>query len=53
MIDNSIWKGKVIEKEIADDDTETKGIIEVVRKAMNDERVNTHTLMIADGLTIV
>ena len=53
MIDNSVWRGLVVEQDLDKADERTRGIIEVVRKAMKDDRVDTHTIMIADGLTFV
>lgn len=53
MIDNSVWNGWIIDEDKIANDEKTQGIIEIVRRALNDDRVRTHTIMIADGLTIV
>ncbi|CDW86210.1 sam-dependent methyltransferase [Stylonychia lemnae] len=53
MIDNTIWNGKIADEEQRTNDQETAHIWQIVDLAMNDERVEVHTIYLSDGLTIV
>ena len=51
VIDNVLWKGRVIDP--ADRHTSTKAIRELNDRLVRDGRVDTVTLSVADGITIV
>ena len=53
MMDNTLWDGKVVDPEKRENDAETKAIHEVVQRALRDTRVETHSISISDGFTIV
>ncbi|CDW90260.1 sam-dependent methyltransferase [Stylonychia lemnae] len=53
LIDNTIWFGKIVNEELRTKDEQTSQIWRIVELAMNDERVETHTIYLSDGLTIV
>lgn len=53
MIDNTLWMGKVVNEHDRVCDVETKVIYDTVANALNDPRLDTHTLNISDGLTII
>ena len=53
MIDNVLWMGKVIDKSARTTDPETREIYESVTNALADPRLDTHSIAIADGLTII
>lgn len=52
LIDNTLWKGKVLDINISDDKI-TKLIHDFNVKIYNDNRVESNILAIGDGLTIV
>ena len=52
IIDNVLWSGKVIE-EPAEDDIDTKVLIELNKRVHDDERVQEVLLPVRDGLTII
>ena len=52
LIDNVLWNGKVVEP-IAENDTETRAIVEFNRFIQNDPRVNNLILPLRDGLLII
>jgi predicted O-methyltransferase YrrM len=53
IADNVLWSGKVIEKNIKNNDHETKGIIEFNKMIQNDDRVENMLLPMRDGLMII
>ena len=53
MIDNTLWTGKVLDESARATDVETRVIYESVKSVLTDPRLDTHTLSISDGLTIV
>lgn len=53
MLDNTLWMGKVLDETQRALDADTKVLFETVTNALNDPRLDTHTLMISDGLTII
>lgn len=52
LADNVLWSGKVIEKELPDDEY-TKGIIEFNELVKNDHRIEKVILPLRDGLTLI
>lgn len=52
LADNTLWSGKVVE-EIANNDYQTKGILEFNEKLGSDNRVEKVILPIRDGLTLI
>lgn len=52
IADNTLWSGKVLEKP-ADDDFQTRGIIEFNTMIKNDKRVEKVILPLRDGMTII
>ncbi len=52
IADNTLWSGKVLEKP-AEDDLQTRGIIEFNSMIKNDERVEKVILPLRDGMTII
>ena len=50
MIDNVLWHGSIANEEKRKNDAATKAIYETTQKAMQDERVEVHTIRIGDGL---
>ena len=53
IADNVLWDGKVIQKNIKNNDYFTKGILEFNQKIQNDERVSNYILPIRDGMMII
>jgi len=53
IIDNVLWKGKVLEKEHGAKDKITKYIVEFNKKVRNDNRIEKTILPIRDGLMLV
>jgi len=53
LADNTLWSGKVLEKNIKNNDYFTKGIIEFNNYIKDDKRVNKVILPIRDGITIL
>ncbi|MCG6190085.1 O-methyltransferase [Maribellus maritimus] len=53
IADNTLWNGKVLEKQPAADDRQTKGIIQFNTLVKNDNRVEQVILPLRDGMTIV
>ena len=53
MLDNTLWKGKVADPEIRENDQTTQEIHACVRTLIEDDRVEVCTLMLADGFTCV
>ena len=53
IADNVLWSGKVIEKNIKNNDYFTKGIIEFNNYIKNDKRVENVIFPIRDGLNII
>lgn len=53
MIDNTLWMGKVIDPVARATEVDTRVIHESITSALNDPRLDTHSLMISDGLTII
>lgn len=53
IADNTLWNGKVLEKQPAADDRQTKGIIQFNTLLKNDDRVEQVILPLRDGMTIV
>ena len=51
ITDNTLWDGKVLNEEIADE--QTSGIIRFNDRVKNDSRVETYLLPIRDGLTVL
>lgn len=52
IADNTLWSGKVVEKP-AEDDFQTRGIIEFNSMIKNDNRVEKVILPLRDGMTII
>ena len=52
IADNTLWSGKVLDK-IANDDFQTKGIIEFNALINNDKRVEKIIIPLRDGMTII
>ena len=52
IADNTLWSGKVLEKP-AEDDFQTRGIIEFNSMIKNDNRVEKVILPLRDGMTII
>ena len=52
IADNTLWSGKVLEKP-AEDDLQTRGIIEFNSMIKNDERVEKVILPLRDGITVI
>ena len=52
IADNTLWNDKVL-KDIANEDTQTKGIEEFNRMIKHDQRIEKIILPIRDGLTII
>jgi len=52
VADNTLWSGKVLNKP-AEDDFQTRGIIEFNSMIKNDERVEKVILPLRDGMTII
>jgi predicted O-methyltransferase YrrM len=52
IADNTLWSGKVLEKP-AEDDLQTRGIIEFNSMIKNDDRVEKVILPLRDGMTII
>jgi len=52
LVDNVLWNGKVVES-IAENDTETKAIVEFNRFIQNDFRVKNLLLPFRDGLLLI
>lgn len=52
IADNTLWSGKVLEKP-ADDDFQTRGIIEFNTMIKNDKRVEKVILPLRDGMTVI
>ncbi len=52
IADNTLWSGKVLEKP-AEDDLQTRGIIEFNSMIKNDKRVEKVILPLRDGMTII
>lgn len=52
IADNTLWSGKVLNKP-AEDDFQTRGIIEFNSMIKNDERVEKVILPLRDGMTII
>ena len=53
MIDNTLWMGKVLDASARATEIDTRVIHDSVTRALNDPRLDTHPLMISDGLTFV
>lgn len=53
IADNTLWGGKVIEKEIKNNDYFTKGIVEFNNYVKNCNRVEVALLPVRDGMTIL
>ena len=53
MFDNVLWGGKVADPDKRANDESTRMLYETVQLALKDERVDTHTIKIGDGLAIV
>ena len=53
MIDNTLWMGKVLNEHERVTDKETRILYETVTNALNDPRLDMHTLCVSDGLTII
>ena len=52
LADNVLWSGKVLEKEIPEDE-HTKGVIEFNEFIKNDDRIEKVILPLRDGLTLI
>eukprot|EP00347_Sterkiella_histriomuscorum_P005298 403357136 len=52
MFDNILWKGRVKDEASRDNDPKAKAAYETARMVLNDERFDTNTFMIGDGLMI-
>jgi len=52
IADNTLWSGKVLEKP-AEDDYQTKGIIEFNSFLKNDSRIEQVILPLRDGITVI
>jgi caffeoyl-CoA O-methyltransferase len=52
MFDNILWGRRVEHEELRTKDPETRAIYETILRAMKDERVDTHTINLADGFMI-
>ena len=52
MFDNVVWKGYIIDEEKRANDANTKALVDLVAFVKQDERVQCHTIMLADGVTI-
>ena len=52
LADNTLWSGKVLKKP-ANDDEQTKGIIDFNRKVADDKRVEKVILPLRDGMTLI
>jgi len=52
IADNTLWSGKVLEKP-AEEDLQTRGIIEFNSMIKNDDRVEKVILPLRDGMTII
>jgi predicted O-methyltransferase YrrM len=52
ITDNTLWSGKVLETP-AEDDFQTRGIIEFNSMIKNDERVEKVILPLRDGMTVI
>ena len=52
IADNTLWSGKVLENP-AEDDYQTKGIIEFNSLIKNDDRVEKVILPLRDGMTVI
>ncbi|CDW85100.1 o-methyltransferase [Stylonychia lemnae] len=53
MIDNTIWNGKTTDETLRNSDENARCIWKTVQMALNDERVDVHSIYLSDGLTIV
>ena len=53
MLDNTLWKGSVADPEKVASDKMTKALYDVVAEAKSNADVETHSLMLADGFTII
>ena len=53
MLDNTLWRGQVADPEKVATDEGTKALYDVVAAAKANPNVEMHSLMLADGLTII
>jgi predicted O-methyltransferase YrrM len=53
IVDNVLWNGKVVQKEIKSNDYFTKGILEFNDKITADKRISKYILPIRDGMMII
>jgi len=53
LIDNTLWEGKVLHEDVADNDDQTLAIINFNDKLARDHRVEKIILPFRDGLTLV
>ena len=53
MIDNTLWNGHVANQEKRENDPSTKAIARIVEMALADDRVETHSIRLSDGVTFV
>ncbi len=53
IADNTLWDGKVIARDIKNNDYDTKGIIEFNKIVKNDNRVEKLLLPVRDGLMLI
>jgi len=52
MFDNVLWSGQVADEVKRQEDESTRILYEVVQRALNDSRFQTHSINFSDGLCI-
>ena len=53
MVDNTIWTHKIADENLRKSDKSTKAIHDSLQVALDDKRVEVHTISIGDGLTFI
>ena len=53
IVDNTLWNDKVLEELIAEEDAQTKGIVEFNTMIKHDRRIEKIILPFRDGLTVI
>ena len=52
MMDNTLWKGRVADAELRQNDETTAALHNLVKNLLSDERVEVCSIMLADGFTL-
>jgi len=53
IVDNVLWSGKILQKDIKSNDYFTKGILQFNSEVQKDKRVDNYILPIRDGMMII